>query len=126
MKRSKCLILGVFVSLAFGSAIAKDLCNTIPGHWQGIYTIKQTELCEAYNGCTHLVSAVITEQSGNNYRLELNPAVGEGGSFDLRCENGKVTFSDAADSSMTVTCNAINSCYVVYNDSRLTSEMRRS
>lgn len=129
MKGCRHLILGVVASLAFGSAAAesaKDVCSIIPGHWQGIYTLKQNELCEAYNGCTHLVSAVITAQSNNNYRFELQAAVGEGGTFDLRCENGKITFPANPDSNITVNCNATNSCFVVYDDPHQTSEMRRN
>src|ERR1700733_9149431 len=68
-----------------------DVCSKIAGHWDGIYTLKNQADCRQYNGCTHLVSADISYISGNDYLVNLNPAVGSGGEFKVQCENGIIT-----------------------------------
>jgi hypothetical protein len=104
---------------------SNDLCSKIPGHWQGIYTIKDQETCKLYNGCTHLVMADVSYISNNEYHLNLNPVVGEGGEFNIQCDNGAIT-SPIPGSKATISCNTLNQCYVLYDDPRLTSEMMKS
>ena len=102
-----------------------DVCSKTPGHWQGIYTLKDQEACKLYNGCTHLIMADVSYVSNNEYHINLNPAVGVGGEFNIQCENGIAT-SPIPNSKVSITCNAMNHCFVIYDDPRLTSEMMNS
>ena len=120
------LISGFIMALA-STAVYSDnsLCSKLPGHWQGIYTIKDFDNCTAYNGCTHLIMAEATYLSDNTYKLKLNPAVGQGGEFEIQCKNGVITSPVNAGNTIKASCDAMNHCFVVYSDAMLTSEMAK-
>lgn len=102
-----------------------DVCSKIPGHWDGIYTLKNPADCKRVNGCTHLVSADLSFLGGHDYHVVLTPAVGHGGEFNLKCENGVITSPVNPGNKTTVSCNATNHCFVVYDDPQLTAEMKK-
>ncbi len=119
------LIMGFTAASAYSNEGANDLCSKLPGHWQGIYTIKNLDHCEAYNGCTHLIMADATYLSGNTFRLKLYPAVGQGGEFKIQCENGVITSPVNPGNSIKASCDSMNHCFVIYSDPLLTSEMAK-
>lgn len=110
----------------YAGPLANDICSKIPGHWYGIYTVKDQNVCKNYNGCTHILMTDVSSvaNSNNEYHVYLNPAVGEGGEFNIKCENGVIS-SPIPNSKASVSCNTMNHCFVVYDDPRLTSEMMK-
>jgi hypothetical protein len=120
------IITSLFLENAYAGQPSSDLCSKLPGHWQGIYTIKDQNACKLYNGCTHLVMADATYVAENEYHISLNPAVGEGGKFNIKCENGVITSPVNPGNKISASCDLMNHCFVVYDDSRLTSEMMKS
>lgn len=104
---------------------SNDFCSKIPGHWHGMYTIKNQEHCKLYNGCSHLVMADVSHVSGNEYHVNLNPAVGQGGEFNIKCENGVITSPVNPGNQISLSCNAMNHCFITYDDAGLTSEMMK-
>lgn len=126
----KKVLLGMLTSVllvnAYAAQSADGLCSKLPGHWQGIYTLKDQNMCKTLGGCTHLVMADATYVSGNEYHINLNPAVGEGGEFNVKCENGVITSPVNPGNTISASCDAMNHCFVLYDDQRLTSEMMKS
>ncbi|RAP38371.1 hypothetical protein B1207_00325 [Legionella quinlivanii] len=112
------------LSLSFG-AEPNDNCSKIPGHWQGIYTLKNTADCSSYNGCTHLVMADVSTISSGKFRIKLNPAIGQGGVFEITCENGVIASPVNPGNTVSLNCDESNHCFVVYDDDRLSSEMAK-
>lgn len=119
------LLMSFTAASAYSEDGAKDLCSKLAGHWQGIYTLKNSDHCEAYNGCTHLVMADATYLSGNTFKLKLHPAVGQGGEFKIQCKNGEITSPVNPGNSIQASCDSMNHCFVVYNDPMLSSEMAK-
>ncbi|KTC67984.1 hypothetical protein Lbir_2586 [Legionella birminghamensis] len=117
-----CLTLPASVVQAVG---VNDNCSKIPGHWQGIYTLKTQADCSVYNGCTHLVMAEASYAGGNKFRIKLNPAVGQGGVFEIHCEDGNISSPVNPGNSVSLSCDESNHCFVVYDDERLSSEMAK-
>lgn len=116
----------LFINGGYAGQLSNDLCSKLPGHWQGIYTLKDQNACKLYNGCTHLVMADAAYISGNEFQITLNPAIGEGGEFKVKCENGVITSPVNPGNKITASCDSANHCFVVYDDQRLTSEMMKS
>lgn len=124
MKLFKILVPSLLLTLTT-AVYADSLCSKLPGNWQGIYTIKNPDVCATFNGCTHLVRAQATFVSGNTYNIKISPAVGNGGDFNVTCENGVITSPVNPGNTVTATCNKSNECFVVYEDALLTSEMSK-
>lgn len=110
---------------AHADQTSNTFCSTAPGHWQGIYTVKDQNVCKLYNGCTHLIMADVTHVSKNEYHINLKPSVGTGGEFSVNCDNGVIT-SPIPNSKAAISCDDTNHCFVLYDDPRLTSEMMKS
>lgn len=129
MNKLKRFLSGLIISFAAVSTHADEgtnnLCSKLPGHWQGIYTIKNPDHCATYNGCTHLITADATYLKGNTFKLKLNPAVGVGGEFNIQCENGEITSPVNPENTIKASCDSTNHCFVVYNDPMLSSEMAK-
>ena len=127
MDISKYIAIGMtlLAPLFISAHASEDVCNKMPGHWQGIYTLKNQHECKLYNGCTHVVTADVSYVSNNDYHLSLKPVVGHGGEFTLQCKNGEV-ISPIPKSTVRITCDEWNHCSVIYEDARLTSEMVKS
>ena len=122
---SFCVIASSFLTTAYAATFTQDACTNIPGHWHGVYTIKDQEACKLYNGCTHLVMADASHVAGNEYHISLNPVVGQGGEFNITCDNGVITSPVNPGSSASVSCTSSTHCVLQYDDPRLTSEMMK-
>lgn len=122
MKRS---FIASIVTLAFAinahanTIKTDDICQKIPGHWHGFFTLSNPEDCKRLNGCTHLISAEARNVSEHEYAILLQPAVGRGGEFMIGCENGVIT-----PNKITLSCSD-DHCFVVYSDPLVTSEMMK-
>lgn len=127
MKVINSLLLSFFLSTSLYAQVQSvdDSCQKASGHWQGIYTLKNENDCKNYNGCTHLVTADVTYIANHEYHLSLHPVVGIGGEFDMYCDKGIIT-SPIPNSTVSFTCYEEKNCSVIYNDSRLTSEMTKN
>lgn len=118
-----CIMTTSFFSAVEAASISSDVCANIPGHWHGIYTIKDQNRCKQLNGCTHLVMAEASHVAGNEYHISLNPVVGNGGEFNIKCDNGVITSPMNPGNVVTLSCNANGYCFVKYDDPMLSSEM---
>jgi len=114
------------VNVGYAGPSSNSLCSKLPGHWQGIYTVKDQNICKTHNGCTHLVMADATHIADTEFHISLKPAVGEGGEFNVKCENGIITSPVNPGNKITASCDSMNHCFIVYDDPILTSEMMKS
>jgi hypothetical protein len=69
--------------------------------------------------------AEATYLSGDNFHIILNPAVGVGSEFDIKCENGIITSPVNPGNKVSASCDAANHCFILYDDSELSSEMMK-
>lgn len=103
-------------------AASHDTCSQLPGYWKGIYNLKNAKDCVAYRGCTHLIQADLTDLNDNNYKVKLKPVVGQGGTFNISCENGIIKSPVNPGNTIHFTCDEMNHCSLVYEDERLSAE----
>lgn len=127
MKKSFLLWIlpAVFLTNVSVGESSNDFCSKLSGHWQGIYTIKDQSSCKLYNGCTHLVTADASYISGSEYHIHLTPAVGKGGEFNIKCENGEIISPVNPGNKTSTSCDTMNHCFIIYDDPKFTAEVMK-
>ena len=117
----KKLFLAGLATIALAStAIAGGICENLPGHWEGSFTLKSQSDCDAYGGCTHSLVADITHQDGINFEVNLQPSKGQGAVFTMTCDHG--VLNSPVNPGNTMNANCVNDhCVINYEDSRLTA-----
>jgi len=118
------LILCVFFSKAYAG---DSDCSKLIGHWQGIYTLKDPEVCKLYNGCAHIVVTEISYLAGNDYHVSVAHGVGQddGTEFNIRCDNGVITAPFPGSRASTV-CHSPKQCFFIFDNPKFMSEMVKS
>jgi|SRR5579862_1820121 len=126
MNIKKLFSIAVFMlSPLFANAYAGESdCSKLVGHWQGIYTFKDQEICKLYNGCAHIVVTDISYVAGNDYHVSVGHGVGQddGTEFNIRCENGLIT-APIPGSKVSTVCHSPKQCFFILDNQRFMSEM---
>lgn len=119
------MLMGMFCN-SHAAMSTKGLCSKLPGHWQGIFTILDQEVCQQHNGCSHLLMADVTYLSAKTYQLNLNFAIGQNATFNINCDKGVITSPVNPANQVTASCDEMNHCFVVYSDPNFSAELGKS
>ena len=119
----KKIILAGFVAMTIASTtFAGGICENFAGHWTGSFTLKSQSDCDLYGGCTHALQADITRLSETLFQVDLQPTKGEGGVFNMTCENGVLNSPVNPGNTINASCDENNHCVAYYDDPRLTAK----
>ena len=114
------------ISNIYAESNPKDFCAELPGFWHGETHIKNQTTCNLTNGCTHLVMGAAEKLKDNTYHMKLTYTDGTGiqkQELDITCENGNIVLPVPAKYTIAETCDSINHCYLVYDDTRFSAEL---
>jgi hypothetical protein len=105
-----------------------NLCDNLPGHWQGTFTIKDPELCKIFDGCTHQIKAHVCPDNffaDTNFEVNVNPSAGVAQFFYIACYNEVISSPYGFSGKITASCDLTGNCEMIYEDSKLLCKMLR-
>ncbi len=116
----KIFFAGLATFVLSGNAIAGGICENLPGHWKGSFTLKSQSDCDQYGGCTHALAADIKQVGVINFEVNLQPSKGQGAVFVMTCDNGVLNSPVNPGNTMNANC-VDDHCVINYEDDRLTA-----
>ena len=119
--------IGSALLLSSTYAQANDLCTKLPGYWHGSSHLKNQTECELYNGCSHVFSLHVSQESAENYRLKITFSDGlkvRKQELPVSCRDGEIQLP-IPDPRYTTSfdCSDENECFFIFDSPRFNAEM---
>lgn len=126
MKKIFALLLLASTSCFFSvNAIAEDVCYQMPGHWSGMFLLKDEGLCKENNGCAHYVSADVKALHAMYYELHFKTPLSKDDKGIFMCEDGIIRAPLQTENNAFLKCNSAGSCTVSFEDDNILMQVRK-